>query len=182
MFNVYVSSLFAYKAQFSDLPPEALQAYRTATQQVTRAPWQAVPYAVLTEGKMVGLPIDIRDIAAVAFAAKSPALGRSQVVSNMRAASDAFRGQEETSLDPGRSWHASSTLLTLRRCWHSDTFRRLREVDGDHPVVQRRAYEAARGTAELGANSLRDVLMRRPGRWSCHTQMFVGSIFVFGAR
>lgn len=119
MFNSYVSSVFGYKAQFSDVPPKVLQAYKNATQQITRAPWQAIPYGVLVETKAVGMPVDLRDVVALSTAAKCGVLGRSRVVHCMWARFDDFQACDGASLSPARAWYAQSVSQTLRRCSRS---------------------------------------------------------------
>lgn len=60
MFNTYVASPFAYKAQFAPISTEAHTSYRDATPLSTKAPWQAMPSEIRTELSFLGLSSGIR--------------------------------------------------------------------------------------------------------------------------
>lgn len=62
LFTSYATSLYSFKAQFADAAPTVRKQYDRAVQNITKAPWQAIPTKMLTTLKGLRFPVEDRDI------------------------------------------------------------------------------------------------------------------------
>lgn len=179
LFTSYVSSLYSFKTQFSDAPSHITHEYGRAVQNITKAPWQGFPTALLTRRKGLRYPVEIRELSLVTFEAQARTIQRSQVWERTLALIDEVATSDDARLDPRCPWHATPIIETLRR-----TQRRifgmppeiqLAITDGDnrklHELLQRQ------GVGREGV--IRGILLRRSRRWSETPAVLVDAVVKF---
>lgn len=78
-FTSYVTSLYSFKAKFADAPATIRKEYDRAVQNITKAPWQALPTKLLTKLKGLRFPVEVRDIEQLTYEAQVRTNQRSKV-------------------------------------------------------------------------------------------------------
>jgi hypothetical protein len=166
-FKMHGTSTVMFKAQFADLTPEMLTAYRKAEQRLVAAPWMALAPEILHALVALGLPAGLADIQILATAAKLRLVASSATFWGTVSSIDAALDSDDALLAPPlRSWYAAGIIATLRRTWRTHHL-----MDGVSSILrmpsainfQKRIYVALVGSSGLSRAKM--VLRRRVAYW-----------------
>lgn len=154
LFTSYVSSLYSYKAQFSDAPTTIRREYDKATQNIAKAPWQAFPTKFLTKLNGLRFPVEVRSIEDMTLEAQIRTVQRSRVWTDTLAMIATIRDSDDARLDNRCPWRDEAIITPLQRA-HTHT-----------------PYRDARGATVSSAGREQQKVPRATattGRWEGHS-------------
>lgn len=166
LFTSYVSSLYAFKAQFAYAQPHVRHEHNGAVRSITKAPWQAFPTQLLTRLKELEFLVEIREFDRITLEAQARTIQWSKVRSATLDMIDKEAFSDDSRLDPTCDWHHTSNVSTVRQTFERIQAMALHVRAAVEEGNKRMLHEFLHAQAGGREGVIRPMLQRRAQRLS----------------